>query len=219
MTEPHAPRSHRVPSPGGDESPAWGILAIIAAVALVGGVVLAFVLLGGDDEPPQVQISPSASTEVVESPSPGDDPDPLPTRSPIAAEICTTETPKPLIDCVPPTVGEFTLTGWGDAPEFAAAFEAGQAIEVEFNGPDGKRILHYLFAYDTRTEAAIAIGDYADASEEAGFTLVGDKRERGVDVTRLFDEEEILVWSNGRLMAVVQGSFDVATDFFHALPY
>jgi hypothetical protein len=187
---------------------------------LVGGVVLAVVLLGGDGEPEQVQVPTSPSAEVVESPSPdAESPEPVPTRSPIASEICTSEAPSPLIDCVPPTVGAFTLTRVEDAPEFASAFNANQAIQVEFNRPDGKRVLHYLFAYETRTEAAIQKGDYVDAAEQRGFTVAGESRERGLDVIRLFDEEEILVWSNGLLMGVVEAPFDVATEFFLELPY
>ena len=44
-------------------------------------------------------------------------------------------------------------------------------------------------------------------------------RTRGINFTRLTAGEEIIVWSNGLLMGVVEGPFDIAAGFFLSLPY
>jgi len=200
--------------------PTWGIFAIIAAIVLVGGGVTAVVLLGGDDEPEgPVQPALTAPSAVAEE-SPGvESPLPLPTEEPVAAATCIDAPPRPLVSCVPSQIGQFTLIEWDNAPQFASTFNANQAIEVEFNRPDGKEILHYLFAYNTHTEATVEKNAYVNAFEATGFTVVGETRERGINVTRLAAGEEVLVWSNGLLMGVVEGPFDVASGFFLELPY
>ena len=209
-----------VPPPPRTGFPTWGIFAIIAAIVLVGGGVTAVVLLSGDDDPedPVQPALPAPSAVVQESPG-VESPLPLPTEEPVAAATCVAAPPRPLISCVPDQIEQFTLIEWDNAPQFASTFNANQAIEVEFNRPDGRQILHYLFAYNTSTEATVEKNAYVNAFEATGFTVVGETRERGINVTRLAAGEEVLVWSNGLLMGVVEGPFDVAAGFFLELPY
>ncbi|HWC31824.1 MAG TPA: hypothetical protein VG709_01695, partial [Actinomycetota bacterium] len=78
---------------------------------------------------------------------------------------------------------------------------------------------HYLFTYNTGTEATIEKDDYVRAFQGEGFVITDQGRTRGINYTRLAGNEEIVVWSNDVLMAVVEGPFDVAAGFFLELPY
>ncbi|MGH2692283.1 MAG: hypothetical protein ACRDHM_07235 [Actinomycetota bacterium] len=207
MTEPPAP------PPPSDWSSTWGILGLILAVAVLGGGVTALVLRGGDD-------GPETPSQAIAAESPGvESSQPLPTEGPVAAATCIAAPPRPLIGCVPSEVGPFTLIAWDNAPQLASTFNANQAIEVEFNRPGGEQVLHYLFAYDIPTEAVVEQGRYVGGFEATGFTVVGETLERGINVTRLVEDKEVLIWSNGLLMGVVEGPFDVASGFFLELPY
>lgn len=211
--QPPAYGAPGAPPPPRAGFPTWGIIAIIAAIVVVGGGVAALLLLGGDDEPTEVPAIPSPpviESPVLESPLP---------ESPAAATTCLSAPPSPLISCVPAEVGQFTLVEWDNAPQFGSTFNANSAIEVTFNRPDGTAVQHYLFSYNTHTEATIEKDNYVDGFEATGYTVVGETRERGINVTRLSGASEVLVWSNGNLMATLVGPFDVTTGFFLELPY
>jgi hypothetical protein len=192
-------------------------------VLAIAGAVTAIVLLGGEDVP-----SGPLPTQGLETSGPT----PAPTVSavsplPTAIESPTTDTgincaaspPTRLVDCVPTNVGNFELVSWDNAPQFARTFNAAGAIETEFLRPDGKQILHYVFGYNTNAEASVERSSYIEAFKDIGFAEVATQRSRGIRVTRLAREKEVLVWSNGRVMAVVEGPFDVTTGFFAELPY
>ena len=213
-----APGAPPPPRPG---FPAWGIVAIILAIVLVGGAVTAIVLLGGDDEPAPVAVQ-STLPPILESPSAAPSPSTA-VESPIlespASTPCTLSPQQPLVNCVPDKVGAYTLTEWDNAPQFAQTFNANSAIEVTFNRSDGSTVQHYLFSYNTHTEATIEKDNYVNGFKATGYTVVGETREKGINVTRLVGDSEVLVWSDGVLMAVLVGPFDVTTGFFSELPY
>ncbi len=205
------------PPPGG--FPTWGIIAIIAAILLVGGGVAALVLLGGDEEPEQVAVQetttlPTAAPTAIIETTPAS-----PVISSPETTPCTSAPPATLVNCVPDKVGQYTLTEWDNAPQFAATFNANNAIEVTFQRPDGSTVSHFLFSYNTHTEATIEKDNYVNGFEATGYTVVGQTRERGINATRLAGPSEVLVWSNGNLMGTLVGPFDVTTGFFLELPY
>lgn len=242
MTEPPAPPPPPPPSapppaaspaygsaqpPGRGGFPTWGIIAIIAAIVLVGGGVAAIVLLGGDDEPeqtapPVVQqttaaptVAPTAASPIIDTPTTPESPV---ITSP-ETTACTSAPPTTLINCVPDKVGQYTLTEWDNAPQFASTFNANNAIEATFQRGDGSTVSHFLFSYNTHTEATIEKNNYVSGFQATGHTVVGQTRERGINATRLAGPSEVLVWSNGNLMGTLVGPFDVTTGFFLELPY
>ena len=235
MTEPPAPQppppaaapppatpAYGAPQPPRGGFPTWGIIAIIAAIVLVGGGVAALVLLGGDDEP---EVVAPVETTAIPTPAPTAA-SPVPVETPASPVItspettaCTSAPPATLINCVPEKVGQYTLTEWDNAPQFAQTFNANNAIEVTFQRGDGSTLSHFLFSYNTHTEATIEKDNYVSGFEATGYTVVGTTRERGINATRLAGPSEVLVWSNGNLMGTVVGPFDVTTGFFLELPY
>jgi hypothetical protein len=230
LTEPTAPPPPPVappaygapgaPPPPRAGFPTWGIVAIIISIFLVGGGVTAVVLLTDNEEPEPVEtpftpVPDSPLSPGLSSPSPaGASPSPAVANSP-----CIAAPPEPLIDCVPERVGSFVLNEWDNAPQFAQTFNANQAIEVLFRRANGTELQHFLFSYPTHTEATVEKESYVRGFEATGYTVVDQTREKGLDITRLQARQEVLVWSNGRLMGVVLGPFDVTTGFFLELPY
>lgn len=224
---PSAPPAYGAPGappPPRGGFPTWGIIAIIVAILVVGGGVAAILLLGGDDEPAPIAVQ-TTLPPVLDSPSAAPSPivDSPVVESPVLASPvstpCTTAPQQPLVNCVPDKVGAYTLTEWDNAPQFAQTFNANTAIEVTFNRGDGSTVQHYLFSYPTHTEATIEKNNYVNGFKATGYTVVGQSREKGINVTRLVGQSEVLVWSNGVLMAVLVGPFDVTTGFFTELPY
>ncbi|MGH2684013.1 MAG: hypothetical protein ACRDJP_00910, partial [Actinomycetota bacterium] len=144
-----------------------------------------------------------------------------PAASPAEAEVdCAAAPPPQLVNCLPQSVQAFDLIEWDNAPQFAQTFNANAAIESEYRRPDGKQILHYVFSYTTHTEAALERDSYVRAFENIGFVKVAEERSRGINVVRMTDGvEEVLVWSNGLIMAVVEGPIDVAAGFYLSLSY
>ena len=217
---PPATPAYGAPQPPRGGFPTWGIIAIIVAIVLVGGGVAALVLLGGDDEPEQVAPvettaiptpAPTAASPILDTPE-------SPLTSP-ATTPCTSAPPPQLVSCVPDKVGQYTLTEWDNAPQFAGTFNANNAIEVTFQRPDGSTVSHFLFSYNTHTEATIEKDNYVGGFEATGYSVVGTTRERGINATRMAGPSEVLVWSNGNLMGTLVGPFDVTTGFFLELPY
>jgi hypothetical protein len=194
-------------------------------VLAIGGAVAAIVLLGGEEDVPDGPLPTQGLETTGPTPAPSlSAVSPLPTaiESPEATDPgvdCPTAPPVRLIDCVPTQVGQFQLNEWDNAPQFAQTFNANSAIETEFLRSDGKQVLHYVFSYNTPGEATNEGRAYVQAFKNIGFVEVGQETSRGIRVTRLAREEEVLVWSNGRIMAVVEGPFDVTTGFFAELTY
>ncbi|MDQ4005692.1 MAG: hypothetical protein M3135_05255 [Actinomycetota bacterium] len=217
------PPGYGAPPPtGGGGFPMWAIIAIIVAVVAIAAAVTVIVLAGGDEpEPPTPALeSPGspvpAPTDTALSPIPGSPSSPA---APATAD-CAVAPPPRLIECVPQKIEAFELIEWDNAPQFAQTFNANTAIETEFRRPDGKQILHYIFSYNTHTEAAVERDNYVRAFENIGFVKVSEERSRGINVARLTDgTEEVLVWSNGLIMAVVEGPIDVAAGFYLSLAY
>lgn len=177
------------------------------------------VLLTDNDEPGPVEtpftpVPDSPLSPGLASASPAASPSPAVANSP-----CIAAPPRALIGCVPERVGSFVLNEWDNAPQFAQTFNAGQAIEVIFRRANGTELQHFLFSYSTNTEATVEKESYVRGFEATGYTVVGQTREKGLDITRLQARQEVLVWSNGLLMGVVLGPFDVTTGFFLELPY
>ncbi len=172
-------------------------------------------LMGGDEGGGDVETLPQDRPSVSVTPPATVSPLPTTETTPTTIESAPTQ----LIDLVPQTVGSFELIEWDNAPQFAQTFNANQAIEVEFRRPDGKQVLHYLFSYNTHTEATIEKDNYVRAFQETGFVITDEGRTRGINYTRLAAGEEVVVWSNDVLMGVVEGPFDVAAGFFLELPY
>ena len=229
---PYGPPSGPGGTPPRRGFPGWAIAAIIAAVLLVGGGIAAIVLLGGEDKPQEQTQGNGDTSPTAQSPaSPVGSGTPIPTTSgsvggsapptgtPVAAADCAAAPPESLISCVPQEIEAFTLISWDNAPQFAETFQANSAIEVEFRRADAQQVLHYLFSYDTHTAATIAKDTYVSAFEGQGFVVQEEGRTRGINFTRLTGSEEIIVWSNGLLMGVVEGPFDIAAGFFLSLPY
>jgi hypothetical protein len=224
QTPPPPPPAYGAPAPpgapGGGGFPTWGIIAIIVAIVLVGAGVTAVVLITDKDEPgpvetpftpiPVTTLSPGLASPSAAAPSP----------SPaVANSACIAAPPQALIGCVPQKVGSFVLIEWDNAPQFAETFHANKAIEVLFRRGDRAELRHYLFSYPTNAEATFEKDSYVRGFETTGYTVVGETHEKGLDITRLQANQEVLVWSNGLLMGVVLGPFDVTTGFFLELPY
>lgn len=177
-------------------------------------------LLSGDDEPEQVVPLPEETTSLpTAAPSPVIETTVPEVITSPATTPCTSAPPVQLVSCVPDKVGQYTLTEWDNAPQFAGTFNANNAIEVTFQRPDGSTVSHFLFSYNTHTEATIEKDNYVNGFEATGYTVVGQTRARGINATRLAGSSEVLVWSNGNLMGTLVGPFDVTTGFFLELPY
>ena len=55
--------------------------------------------------------------------------------------------------------------------------------------------------------------------QNVGYVPIGRSRREGVNATRLVGSDEVVVWSNRELLAVVEGPVDLTTGFFLVLPY
>lgn len=193
------------------------IAAIVGGVGLLVAGAVAFLLLRGGQEtvPPPPPPPPPVETE---TPTPAPSPSPVETASPQDVPPPDTEQAT-LEDLLAPRVGQFRLIRVDADPQAISQLGAVDALAALYSRADNVQMIHLLQAYGSSFDADRVRNALVDALRGQGYTTVGDLRERGVRATRLAGNDEIVVWSNGPIVAVLEGPFDVTTGFFLVLPY
>ena len=201
---PAAPQPYRPAyGPGPAGFPGWAVGVMVGGAVVILGSIAAFLLIGPREEAPTVP--PVAGTPL----SPDTAGNPSPVESP----------PSTLRDLPPDTVGEFTLVTTEANPQFAQSLDAADAVASRYIRPDGTEVLHNVALYANETEASIGRRKLLGGFEKTGYVEVETNRSRGINVTRLSGPKEALVWSNGVILATVEGPPDVTSDFYRELPY
>ena len=206
ITEPGQP-TPPVPPSGPPAPPTrtgpsmWLIASIIGGLVLVGGGLGAFFALRGDGG---------------NGPTPGP-PGPSPTISAKPTESIgpTAE----LSDVLQQRVGNFRLVGTQPDPDAIANLGANDALIAQYRRADGVQIEHRLMVFDDHFAANSALNALTDAVEAQGYFTVSTDRTGGITVNRLAGQNEIVVWSDGPLVATAEGPFDVTTGFYLLVPY
>lgn len=127
--------------------------------------------------------------------------------------------PSTLRELLPRSVGGFELVTVEDNRQFALSLDAAEALQSQYINPDGVSIGHNVALYPSRTEATVGRGKLLGGFEKTGYVAVETNRARGISVTRLSGPKEVLVWTNGVILATVEGPPDVTTQFYLDLPY
>jgi hypothetical protein len=193
------------------------IAAIVGGVGLlVAGAVVFLVFFRGGDEPPLPPPPPPPPVSPI-SPTPG--PTPEETESPTEEEIPDEPESVTLADALERQVGRFLLVDVQPHPQVIAELGAVDAVQAVYSRADNTRVLHFLQVYQTNFDADRVRNGWVQFFKGEGFRSVFEGRQRGIRVSRLQGSTEIVVWSNGRLVAILEGPFDITTGFFLALPY
>ena len=193
------------PPPAAPGFPGWAVGVLVGGAVVIVGSVAAFLMIGTEARAPVGgQVLPTELSPIPEAPGA-----PSPVESP----------PQTLRDLPPRTVGGFQLVTVEANPEFAQSLDAADAVASRYLRPDGKEILHNIALYANESEASVGREKLLGGFEKTGYVAVETNRSRGINVTRLSGPKEALVWTNGVILATVEGAPDVAADFYLELPY
>jgi hypothetical protein len=212
---PAYPPPSAYPPPGGPPRRGLGGGAIALIVGLVVVVVagaLVFVFTQGDDQP-----------EPLPTPLPTVEPTEQPTVTP--TDVPTTQPTTPtegqaLVDLLPPAVGPWTLTGASPDPQAIVSFGATDALVANYVRTDGQQIVHNLMAFGSNSQAdQTRNAVQRSLTRDLGYLPIGQLRRGTVVATRFVGPDEVVIWTNGPLLGMVEGPIDRTVDFFLALPY
>ena len=148
-------------------------------------------------------------------PAPGSSPTALPSRSARPVE----EPPSELRGLVPEAVAGLTAGPPAEDTGIAETLQALEATTVLFRDPEGRTLEHLLLRYPTAVEATQKRVEYTGALETVGYIVLGVSRSRTGSATHVAGENEIIVWSNGPLLAVLDGPPGVTREAFLRFPY
>ncbi|HEX2030666.1 MAG TPA: hypothetical protein VHL78_04600 [Actinomycetota bacterium] len=191
------------------------IAAILGGVGLLVAGAVAFLLLRGGEE--TVPPPPPPPPPVTPSPTVAPSPSPIETASPDAPPPDTQQAT--LQDLLLPQVGNFRLIRVDADPQAISELGAVDAIAALYTRADNTQMIHLLQAYPTNFDADRVRNAFVQALRNQGYRTVGELRERGVRATRLVANDEVVVWSNGPIVAILEGPFDTTVGFFLVLPY
>lgn len=148
-------------------------------------------------------------------PAPGSSPTALPARPAASVQ----ETPAEWATIIPAEVGGFVRESAREDPDLAESLRALEAATGRFSGADGHVLTHHVFRYGTAGEAGKKRVEYTSALETVGYITLGATRSRGGGASHVAGEHEILVWSNGPLLAILDGPPDITREVFLRFPY
>lgn len=180
---------------------------MVAGGVVIAGSIAAFLMVGRAEEGPAV---PRPNLPAVSPLEPG---------VPAGGASPVEDTPTTLRELLPRSVGGFELVTVEDNREFALSLDAAEALQSQYINPDGVDIRHNIALYPSRTEATVGRGKLLGGFEKIGYVTVETNRARGIEVTRLSGPKEALVWTNGVILATVEGPPEVTTQFYLDLPY
>jgi hypothetical protein len=194
-----------------------GIIAlVVGGVVLLGAAaVLIFFLTSGRDEPetPPSPVTPTTPAQPT-TPVPTT---PAPTTPPPSP---TTPTSVTLDDLLLPNVGPFELVGVSADPDAVATFGATDALVAEYRRSDGAQMIHNLLAFQSQPDASVARRVFTQVlKDDLGYVEVDQFRRGSLNATLLVGQDDVLVWTNNGLMAVLEGPFGLTAPFFQVLPY
>ena len=208
-----------------------GVIALIVGlvVVLVAGAVV-FLLLSGDDEPAVTQAGTQTETTQPTTPTtaPTGTPATTPTTAPTTAP---TEAPPPvtptepeqgtsLDDLLPQSLGNFQLVAVEPETRFARNLGATAGLAATYQRSDRTTMFHNLFAFSDNFSADQAKSLLTNVlNQDLGYIKVGELRREGINATELEGPDEIVVWSNGPIVGLVEGGFGLTEAFWAALPY
>jgi hypothetical protein len=187
--------------------PGWAVGVMVAGGVVIAGSIAAFLMIGRAEEE---QAVPRPNLPLVDTLEPGV---PAGGASPIE------DPPSTLRDLPPKSVGGFELVTVEASLQFAQSLDASEAVETQYINADGADIRHNIALYPSRTEATDGRGKLLGGFEKIGYVTEETNRERGINVTRLSGPKEALVWTNGVILATVEGPPEVTTQFYLDLPY
>ena len=189
--------------------------AVAAAITVLLGGFAAVRLFSGGDEP--------APPAPVENNDPGDAPVDPGTENEQSDPV--TEGGG-LQDLIVDTVGGASLTDVAQNPELIANWGANDGYSMTYAAADGTELIHNIAAFSSAEDADASGAGVAEGLQEAGYALVGDAPVEidgeTVGTKLMFEGSDavLVLWSNGVLLASVQGLEPATVDDFYAnLPY
>jgi hypothetical protein len=190
------------------------VAVVVIIVVVVAAAAAVFFFLSSREETPPETTTPVSP---VAPPSPVTEPSVAP-PSPVTPTEPTSDLT--LDDLLLPSVGPFSLQGVSADPDSVATFGATDALIADYRRSDGVQIIHNLLGFAAQPDASVARRVFVQTLKGGfGYVDVDQFRRGSLNATLLEGADEVLVWTNGALMAVVEGPFGLTVPFFQTLPY
>jgi hypothetical protein len=209
---PGTPPYGAPPYPAARRSGPLVAVVVIVVVVVAAAAALFFFLSSRED----------TTTETTTPVSPVAPPSPVTPSVAPASPVTPTEPTSDvtLDDLLLPGVGPFQLQGVSADPDSVATFGATDALVADYRRSDGVQIVHNLLGFAAQPDASVARRVFVQTLKGGfGYVEVDQFRRGSLNATLLVGPDEVLVWTNGPLMAVVEGPFGLTVPFFQALPY
>ncbi len=191
------------------------LVAVVVIVVVVVAAAAALVFFLTSREEPTAQ--PTTPASPVIPPSPVTPPSVTPPSPVTPTEPISDVT---LDDLLLPSVGPFQLRGVSADPDSVATFGATDALVADYRRSDGVQIIHNLLGFASQPDASVARRVFVQTLKRGfGYVEVDQFRRGALNATLLVGPDEVLVWTNDRLMAVAEGPSGLTAPFFQSLPY